>query len=347
MAKYHINPETGNASKCGATFKCPFGDLDRDHYATAAEARKAFEVQMANEQKAADAVAQAKSAKRLGAPIIFTEPKLYDPSRDLRYALDYDYDTYYDHPDDEDICRCGVITNVEISGWRDHGEGLAEYAKEKLGLPRNAALPESLRKELQPFVDNFNDYEFEPEISGDYYGEVLDGITGPSQLTRILDDFYYSQPDAAGPDNILSYLRGKGYETKGERPLEAIKGSLQAENNGKISQKVEKAKKWRTGELNLSSITAPSASQIKAGENDPRELKSPYPGRQKPGDGIAGVVLQRADGSYELIDGYHRLAWLKDKNKKRSQYIILSHERYQEPSRYSWLRTDPYVWNKE
>lgn len=43
MAKFHVNPETGHASQCAATFKCPFGDLENDHYATAAEARKSFE----------------------------------------------------------------------------------------------------------------------------------------------------------------------------------------------------------------------------------------------------------------------------------------------------------------
>jgi DNA polymerase III epsilon subunit-like protein len=44
MAKqrYHINPRTGNPNLCRALTKCPFGEAS-DHYATAADAREAFE----------------------------------------------------------------------------------------------------------------------------------------------------------------------------------------------------------------------------------------------------------------------------------------------------------------
>ena len=42
---YHINPETGNPGLCKATKSCPFGDIDKDHYASQDEARKAYESQ--------------------------------------------------------------------------------------------------------------------------------------------------------------------------------------------------------------------------------------------------------------------------------------------------------------
>lgn len=42
MARFHINP-AGDASPCRAQKQCPFGDMDRDHYATADEARAAYE----------------------------------------------------------------------------------------------------------------------------------------------------------------------------------------------------------------------------------------------------------------------------------------------------------------
>ena len=49
MAKYHINPETGNSSQCRALIKCRFGSAD-DHYGSEAEARAAFEKVMADQQ---------------------------------------------------------------------------------------------------------------------------------------------------------------------------------------------------------------------------------------------------------------------------------------------------------
>lgn len=46
MAKYHINPETGNPGVCNAKVKCRFGDLEADHYTSKEAAREAFEARM-------------------------------------------------------------------------------------------------------------------------------------------------------------------------------------------------------------------------------------------------------------------------------------------------------------
>lgn len=46
MAKFHINPSTGNPGECSATVKdCPYGSPD-EHYGSADEARAAYEVMM-------------------------------------------------------------------------------------------------------------------------------------------------------------------------------------------------------------------------------------------------------------------------------------------------------------
>ncbi len=46
MAKYHINPKTGNVGRCRALQTCPFGDLESDHFSTPEEARTAYERKM-------------------------------------------------------------------------------------------------------------------------------------------------------------------------------------------------------------------------------------------------------------------------------------------------------------
>lgn len=345
MANFHINPETGNAGRCVATFKCEYGDIEKDHYPTAAEARKAYEKRMEDQAQAEEDARQTKAAKRLGEPIILPTLKPITGSGYVSTGLDYDYDRTYNHPEDEDICRCSVIEDVQIKGWSDDGEGLAEYARDRLGLGRDEPLPEGLKEDLAPFVTNFNSSDYEPEISGGYYGEEFSGIKGPQELEDVIEDHYYAQPDAGGPENILTYLRAKGYDTTGKRPLEAIKGALQAENNGKLIAKVDRARKWRTADINLSNIALPSESQRKAGEADPRALTGPY-GRKAPSGDIAGVVLQKSDGSYELIDGYHRMGWLKANGKRRKKYLILSHEAYQEPSPWSRYRSSEPEWHR-
>jgi hypothetical protein len=49
MARYHINPKTGNPGICRATKVCPFGDLEADHYSTSQDARTAYEQKMSVE----------------------------------------------------------------------------------------------------------------------------------------------------------------------------------------------------------------------------------------------------------------------------------------------------------
>lgn len=44
--KYHINPRTGKAVVCKAKIRCPFGDLEKDHYETRDAARRAYEERM-------------------------------------------------------------------------------------------------------------------------------------------------------------------------------------------------------------------------------------------------------------------------------------------------------------
>lgn len=73
MAKFHINPSTGEAGACSAVKgKCPFGG-PADHYGSADEARAAYEVTMSSH-----AVVPQKRAKTLGDDIfvsVFTSTK--------------------------------------------------------------------------------------------------------------------------------------------------------------------------------------------------------------------------------------------------------------------------------
>lgn len=43
MARYHINPKTGDPALCRAKIKCPFGNFESDHYDSKESARTAYE----------------------------------------------------------------------------------------------------------------------------------------------------------------------------------------------------------------------------------------------------------------------------------------------------------------
>lgn len=47
MTKYHINPDTGKVAACRAKTRCPYGDLEVDHYDSRTDATKAYETAMA------------------------------------------------------------------------------------------------------------------------------------------------------------------------------------------------------------------------------------------------------------------------------------------------------------
>jgi hypothetical protein len=44
MAKFHIDP-AGNPGLCRATKRCPYGDIENDHYASEPMARRAYELE--------------------------------------------------------------------------------------------------------------------------------------------------------------------------------------------------------------------------------------------------------------------------------------------------------------
>lgn len=46
MKRYHINPKIGEVRACRARKRCPFGDLEADHYDSPEDARAAYEEAM-------------------------------------------------------------------------------------------------------------------------------------------------------------------------------------------------------------------------------------------------------------------------------------------------------------
>jgi hypothetical protein len=332
MPRYHINLTTGDVGACKATFKCPFGDIDKDHYDAPSDAREAYERIMEKEIVSAPALSW--SDRPLGAPITLPPSTLWLPSSNsARSSVDYDYDSYRCAEIGgctESYCHNQRYEGLRITGWAPDAEGetldgFANYVKETLHLPEDEPLPPELRQRLSRFADFTPQELFEIEAESEFYGETIT-VTPIPPLNKELTDYYYEQPNAVdGQYGILPYVRGKGFDTSGLRPLEALKASLNAENSGRTSKKVERARKFRAATIALSSITLPVARRVEYALKEPRKAESvKASGQTRP---IAGVVYEVSPGKYELIDGYRRHAhYTGQTNRKRAEYIILSGE---------------------
>lgn len=99
MSKFHINDE-GNPGPCSAEFRCPFGDLDDDHYSSPQEARDAYEVKM-NNQMIETLTARNAEIEKERNTVVFTDEQLalqdtgdfdYDIAHFERMPSGYDYD---------------------------------------------------------------------------------------------------------------------------------------------------------------------------------------------------------------------------------------------------------------
>lgn len=314
---FHLNPTTGVAGKCRATVSCPFGDLDKDHYATAAEARIAYETSMAGRTVA--------SAKTLSAPIHIKPTNLrFENLNRAGDFIEYDYDVARDCWTNgcDSICRCSTIENFEAIGWSSSDPNdIESFARSALGMPYSEPFPAELKAKLAPYRDfsKIKD-DFLPIIENGYYGEELAGVEGADDVMKVLEDYYYSQPNAMGPHNILAFLRGKGYDTTGERPVEALKNFLRAENEDHVNLAVENADVFALRRVDFSTINARSKSRVKDAALDPRK-----PAPEKPSGfthEISGIVVQDHRG-YTLVDGYRRRAFYSTTKRKAGTYIVL------------------------
>lgn len=235
------------------------------------------------------------------------------------YSVEYEYDHYGctgyrcgQSDDYDDYCRDAEYENIRIEGPVDARGVLAEIFGVKT---------ENVPQELVTLAENELSLDeadsYEVEVSNGYYGEEAKVVLSePETVTQRLLEYYFSRKDAIDTGNILPYLRGKGFQTAGLTPLDAVKSHLREENKGKIVDYVENATSVCRKTLSISEV---KIAQLRHFENvEPRSLTVPK-GAVK----TCGVVVQRGK-EYVLVDGYHRVKYQKAKGVKTSSFIVLS-----------------------
>lgn len=162
-------------------------------------------------------------------------------------------------------------------------------------------------------VDRVDDDE---HMYASSYERLYDKITinpkDGQQFYAFLDKLssrHWSAANAKDSHGILDYVRGKGFDTTGLSPIEAVKAQLAAENPGRRSDLLEGTREITTHAFNLDSIHIPNQAHYDAAE--PRPQQAPR-GEHK----VAGILVRHGD-RYSLVDGYHRVKHLRQLQEEK------------------------------
>ena len=336
MAKYHINPATGRPNICGASAgKCPFGDK-KHHYGSKAEARAAYEASMA------EATLPQPATKDSELPAIHP-PSLYKLRQPSNYDFNdiYEYDSYstynnrdyYDDSEDDpwnsnystyEGLRMGTVGTSDVYSAVASRIGAptpTPWKPEYYEMVANGGtLPPDLKAALDAEMSFLTDSEnWEVHAVGDYYGDTAE-VEEPGRLQEIIEDWYWQQPGAMDEHKILPYVRGRGIDTTGLKPLDAIKQQLDSENHGRKHSKVARAKQVEVKRISPNSIIIPNRKHF-----DSVEAREPIPVAESGSSQVVMGVVVQIPGGYELVDGYHRMKDCLDKKTKKQQaFIVLS-----------------------
>lgn len=175
MPKYHINSK-GNPGPCKATIECPYGDLQKDHYSTVKEARKAFEKRMSENEKH---LSGRKKNKKLS-----TE------------TINKDYNAKYSALSDVD----GTITRGSLV--LDHAIYLHEKGEIQLG-----DLPEKWKKDPK-------NEKLITELAESYKTAIKGKTKKQLQIKQFLEDYDKRENQYYSTLSTLKELKKRGWEVR-------------------------------------------------------------------------------------------------------------------------------------
>lgn len=295
MMKYHVNARN-EIKPCGATKRrCRYQHFDTYRDATV----------YLMDQTSSDAVqGDVSSAPILLPPVNVPAPTIYAIYPE--HVFEFYDDPYY--PDDP-----GSVLGTDIESI-DKEQVLAFFHS---GVTpddvtyREAVENSGLLADKDSFIVN---------RSWGYYDEIETDVMLKTEIHQQLLDFYYTLPNAVDTDGVLQYVRGKGVPTQGLTPVEALKQQLKLENGGKSHRKVDNATSVTRQNLEFRKIRIPAPNHLQ--EVEPRPLN----GNLSLKDSIAGVVYKEPDGSYTLVDGYHRMKHMLNSSRVRkyASFYVLS-----------------------
>lgn len=333
MDRFHVNPETGTPTKCSAEIKCKFSETS-GHYDSKDEARAAYEASMGLEETLPKTAERPQYRGPAPSPFRFT-PRTYS-------SVGYDYDTYDCKYDDcgsqGEPCVDKVFGGLRVKPVTE--EDVYNQVKGLIGSARDGGIPDGLKKIVDEDMNEWRDNQnWNVDIVDDCYGEVAE-VIAPTRLTDKVEDWIYAQNNAVDPQRVLPYLRGMGMDTRGKKPLVALKDFLREQSNGNLPASVDEATSFTVESVKL--------EKIKLSEEDKARMESTSSKPLQPLKGtgstspVAGILLEtkRGDvtsrtkrsedkeyliGETQLLDGFGRTKRLQESGsgRIRGTYIVL------------------------
>lgn len=234
--------------------------------------------------------------------------ELGEPKRFLNYGygFEFDYDDPYYGPND------GGVLSEEITHIN-----MKDFLAEVHGTETSVITDDYIQYAESQRWDNPEN--FFVDRSWGYYNEIEVSIELRPEFLAEVQSHYYRLDNATDQDRVLPYVRGKGYPTEGKSPVEALKAQLKAENNNQSHRRVDNSTEVNVQSVQFQKIIIPATAHY---ENViPSEPQAPVPDIPK----IAGVVVANNDGTYTLVDGYHRTKFIRQDRRRRSAtYFVLS-----------------------
>lgn len=231
-------------------------------------------------------------------------------------GVDYDYDsTHCASPDcgeDGDMCRDTVYEGIRVEDKPiDTRQVLASVFS-----TAEKNIPDELVRIGEEELNLNSPDAYDAYTENGYYGEEPQvDFAEPGAVNKRLKEYFYTLPDAKDDQGILPYVRGKGHDTTGLAPVDALKKSLREERNGKLPVAVEKAAQVSRGAVRF--------DKIKVSQKKHYDTTAPkVPNSPKGADKILGVVLKKGE-DFILIDGHQRLKHARLLNPKSGTFLIL------------------------
>lgn len=317
MVKYHYSTKTNKPGVCKADKRvCQYTSYD-----TLAEAKMEEAL-----HKAANDTPNTPPAGVTKPPVI-VEPIRFKEPTDVEGEAVWDYDNvystsdpYYGDDDDyygeDDYYSSAAYSNFYAQYENLHLTSVDAETTVKQMLHMSAA--DTLPAELKQLIkdkqwDNIDNWDIHTEESYDHDIPVVDK---PADMFSEVQKWYWNKPNAEDRAGILKYVRSKGTATEGLTPLEAVKKQLAEENPGKRHRGVENATSVLFTTVRLENIFVPKPARL-------RDVEAQAPVDHENKAGYAGVLLRRGD-RYRLVDGYHRLKHLQEKNRVTGKYLVLN-----------------------
>lgn len=224
----------------------------------------------------------------------------------MRYAVDYDYDTYYPCQNgsdccDNDYCRCGVINNARAKVDVNTSYSIACTLTRNQTLrkdPRFYCLERWISCVLRETPDCFD-----VSVGGGYYGQEVYGVSINWQQANDINTF-------------VELLKGRLTKSK---TRELVEKTLEREYGWVLA--VLEEKDWQYDTVPVKNI-APGNTEYRSMDNNAVARYADQYSRHN-GD-LLSCLCKRELGNgnkYVLVDGYHRFAAAKRRGDKNMRVM--------------------------